>query len=376
MAGRRFSETIRRIRMLRGLSQTELAAQAGISRQAVAAIESGVYMPNVAVALMLARVVGMTVEELFDNAGEDQERQIGARWKESPDPKANLKRVVLARVGGKMVALAAPSAYLTLPVLGGVRTAGTGGEVRVSTRMLDDEIDATLIVAGCDPAVAMLIAWMARNGSRINVVALPCSSGRALAALADESIQVAGVHLRDPKSGDYNLAPVHGAIGRGRACLINFARWEVGLVTAQGNPRGIRALCDLAHSGVRIVNRERGSGARQALDEALCSAGLKPGQIAGYKDEATGHLEVAAAVHDGSADAGVTIRVAAETYDLGFIPLREERYDLAIPEAELESAPVSRMLDALSSGRFAREVAQFCAYDTRQMGEELARVGG
>ena len=229
-------------------------------------------------------------------------------WKKSPVATANRKRVILARVGGEMVALAQPSACLTLPVPSGIRIKTAGSQARISTRLLDDEIDGTLIVAGCDPAVALLIGWMARIGSRINAVALPCSSGRALAALADGSVHVAGAHLRDPKSGDYNLAPVRSAVGRGRICVVNFARWEVGLLTAEGNPRGIRNFCDLACHDVRIVNRERGSGARQVLDEALSAADLKPKQIVGYHDEVPGHLEVAAAVHSGDADVGVAIR--------------------------------------------------------------------
>jgi hypothetical protein len=88
--------------------------------------------------------------------------------------------------------------------------------------------------------------------------------------------------------------------------------------------------------------------------------------MAGYDDEVTGHLE-AAVVQNGDADAGVTIRVAAEAYGLDSIGLREERYDLAISEAKLESAPVNRMLDALNSRRFAREVAQLCAYDATRI---------
>lgn len=215
---------------------------------------------------------------------------------------------------------------------------------------------------------------MARTGSQINAIALPCSSGKALAALADESVHTAGVHLRDPKSGDYNFEPVRRALGRRRICLINFARWEVGLATAEGNPRGIHDFSDLARADVRIINRERGSGARQILDESLASADVNSKRIRGYRNEVAGHLAVAAGIHDGNADTGVTIRVAAEAYGLDFIPIREERYDLAIPESEMQSVPVRRMLDTLTSRRFAREVAQLCTYDTARMGEELARI--
>jgi molybdate-binding protein/DNA-binding XRE family transcriptional regulator len=372
MESTKLAKTIRAVRTSRGLTQAQFAGQAGISRQALAAIESGAYLPNVAVAVKLARLAGKSVEELFGEV-EESEHRIDARWKRSPRTTVDRTRVVLARVNGKMVAMARPSASLTLPVSSGVCLKHTGSGAQVVTSMLDSEIDATLVVAGCDPSVSMLIAWMARTGSRINAVSVPCSSGRALAGLADQSVHVAGAHLRDPKSGDYNLAQVRAA-GRGRICLINFARWEVGLATANGNPRGIRNYCDLGRSNIRIVNRERGAGARQVLDEALDEAGLKPNQIKGYQSEAGGHLEVAAAISEGHADTGVTIRVAAEAYGLGFIALREERYDLAIPEAELEATPVSRMLDALTSRRFAREVAELCAYDTARMGEEIARV--
>jgi len=374
MAETKISGTIRQTRVLRGFTQAELAERAHISRQAVAAIEAGVYLPNVAIAVKLARAIGTTVEEIFGDADEDYEQRVDACWKKSPSITTDRARVVLARIGGKIVAVAEPTAHLTLPVSSGVRVKTSGRRAHISTRLLDDEIDSTLVLAGCDPAVSMLIAWMARTGSQVNAVALPCSSGRALAALADESVHAAGVHLRDPKSGDYNLAPVRSAVGRRRICLINFARWEVGLAMAECNPRGISEFSDLARSDLRIVNRERGSGARQVLDEALANAGLNSKRIAGYSDEVAGHLGVAAAIHDGDADTGVTIRVAAEAYGLGFIPVREERYDLAIPETEMESVPVRRMLDALNSGRFAREVAQLCAYDTGRMGEELARI--
>jgi molybdate-binding protein len=86
------------------------------------------------------------------------------------------------------------------------------------------------------------------------------------------------------------------------------------------------------------------------------------------------HLEIAEAIASAEADAGVTIRVAAEAYGLTFIPLREERYDLVVLQDEAEMAPVRTMLDALNSRRFAREVNQLCAYDTDQMGKVIAQT--
>ncbi len=243
----------------------------------------------------------------------------------------------------------------------------------ISSFRTGDEIEATLLIAGCDPAVAILADWLARRRSSVGAISLGCSSHSALASLLDGRVHVAGVHLRDAKSGEYNLATVRRALGKRRAILIGFAQWELGLATSVGNPLSIRGFEDLGRPRVRIVNRERGSGARAALDEALANLGLKANRIVGYENELDGHLEIAAAVASGQADTGVTIRVAAEAYDLNFIPLRVERYDLVIPEREMDLPPVAAMLDALNSRRFAREVSQLCAYDTERMGQVIAR---
>ena len=369
-------DVIRRLRRDRGMSQAELARRAGVSRQALGAIEAGVYQPSVSVALSLAHELGETVESLFGKSNEPKSSEINAAWprREVLSKDGPLRRLALGRVGGRIVAVPQRTACLALLPAAGTVERTAGSRAAVLTFHSGAEIDSTLLLAGCDPAVAILIEWMARTGSRVGVVALPCSSGKALASLAEGSVHAAGVHLRDPKSGDYNFAPVRRAIGRRRMRLVNFARWEVGLVTSQGNPRGIRNFCDLARPDVRIVNRDRGSGARQVLDEAFAEASLNPEVIAGYRYEVGGHLDVASAVHAGYADAGVTIRVAAEAYGLSFIPLREERYDLAILETELQRRPVMRMLEVLNSRRFACEVAQLCAYDTTRMGEELNRI--
>ena len=131
-------------------------------------------------------------------------------------------------------------------------------------------------MSGCDPAVAILADWLARRRSPVHAVALACSSREALRAIVDGRAHVAGVHLRDQKSGEYNLAPIRRALGSRRSIVVNFARWELGLATAHGNPLAIRGFADLHRTGPRIVNREDGSGARSALDDALGELGIQP----------------------------------------------------------------------------------------------------
>jgi putative molybdopterin biosynthesis protein len=359
-------------RIARNLTQSELARRAGISRQALGAIESGAYHPGVAIAIKLARELGMSVESLFAETGDETSTIVKTNWfgeQRRRGASTAHARVALARVGGKVVAVAQPAAYLTLSPSAGVIQRARRHHADVATFQHPDEIDSTLLIAGCDPAAAILADWLARRRSGVRAVALPCSSREALRALVGGRAHVAGVHLRDEKSGEYNQTSIGAAMRNRRFCTVNFARWELGLATAHGNPLGIRGFADLERTELRLVNREQGSGARAALDHALDALGILAEQVTGYQFEVGGHLEVAAAIAAGLADVGVTIRLGANAYGLNFLPHREERYDLVVMEKESESTPIKAMLDALSSRRFAREVNQLCAYDTEQMGQ-------
>jgi molybdate-binding protein len=241
----------------------------------------------------------------------------------------------------------------------------------VTTFRSDDEIDSTLLIAGCDPAAAMIADFLVRRRSPIAAAVISCSSRQSLKNLTEGTVHAAGIHLRDPKTGEYNRMP--RAIGRPTR-LVNFARWELGLAAAPGNPHRIREISDLARPGVRIVNREPGAGARTALDEELAAAGIKCRAIHGYDRIVRGHLEVAAAIASGTADAGITIRVAADAYRLVFVPIREERYDLLVADQDADAEPIKALFDVLGSSRFAREIAELCSYDTSQMGKVMDAV--
>ncbi|MGH7778628.1 MAG: substrate-binding domain-containing protein [Candidatus Binataceae bacterium] len=361
---------LRRARIARGLSQNELARRARISRQALGAIESGKYQPGVSVAIALARELGETVEALFGAQSQAEVRATAPR-----DARiANGTRVALARVGNRVVAIPTAPVRHHLIAADGIVSQVAGRRVSVAAYVSQAEIEATLIVAGCDPAVALLADWVARRHAPFRIIALARGSMGALDALLAARAHVAGVHLRDTKSGEYNLGPVSRALKNRHTAIVRFASWELGLATAPRNPLGIRGFEDLARPRIRLVNREAGAGARIALDDALAALKLKPAAIAGYNREACGHLEVALAIASGQGDVGVTLRVAAEAYGLGFVSIREEHYDLAVPEAGMSSAPVRAMLEAMNSSRFANEVAGLCGYDTREMGAVAARL--
>jgi molybdopterin molybdotransferase/putative molybdopterin biosynthesis protein len=371
------TKTVRYAREARGLTQLELARRARISRQALGAIEAGTYQPGVTVAIALARELGQSVESLFGEAGQITSNRIEVEWAaaQAADRSPLPCRVALARVGGKVVAVEQSLAQLTLPAAAGMLERTKHRRAKVETFRTQEEIDSTLLIAGCDPAVTILTDWLVRHRAPVSAIALPCSSSRALAMLIEGRTHAAGVHLKDPGADEYNVASTRTALSGRAARVVAFARWELGLATTVGNRLAIRGVADLARVGVRLVNREVGAGARAFLDDALAESGTDGKRIEGYDIEVGGHLEVAAAIAAGHANVGVTIRLAADTYGLPFVPMREERYDLVILERDLDSTPVKAMLDALNSRRFAREVSQFCAYDTSQMGRIIARIG-
>jgi putative molybdopterin biosynthesis protein len=136
-----------------------------------------------------------------------------------------------------------------------------------------------------------------------------------------------------------------------------------------GNPRGIATVDDLARPDVRLANREPGSGARALLDAALARQRIRPDRIVGYETVVRSHLAAAEAVAAGLADAAVGVRAAAQALGLGFVPLAQERYDLAIPARFFELPSVQALLETLTSPLFRLEVEALGGYDVSPMGD-------
>jgi putative molybdopterin biosynthesis protein len=268
-----------------------------------------------------------------------------------------------------------PATGLRLQSAGGmVEQISAEGKARVTSFRTGAEIDATLLIAGCDPAVAVVSDYLAHRTPFVELVGRQCTSRSALDCAAGGRSHAAGIHLRDPGTGEYNLAAVRRKFGRRPVTVVNFAHWELGLASRPGADR-IATIDELARPGLRIVNRQPGSGARIALDEVTADLGIEAAKLVGYDSELAGHLEVAEEIASGRTDAGLTLRVAADAFGLSFIPLREERYDLVIPRREMQAAAVRAMLEALSSSRLASEVSRLCSYDTREMGKVMAEIG-
>jgi len=190
-----------------------------------------------------------------------------------------------------------------------------------------------------------------------------------LTALRRGDAHLAGSHLLDPATGEYNLSYVKQYLPDIPVVLMTFMHREQGLIVAPGNPRGIQGLADLVRDDVRYVNRQRGAGTRVLLDYSLKKLGIEPDKVKGYRREEYTHLAVAVAVQSGAADCGLGIAAAAHALQLDFIPFEMERYDLVIPRIYYESDLLKPLLDLIRGPVLRRIVNDLPGYDTTSMGD-------
>lgn len=357
---------LRQIRQERGLSQLQLARAADLSRQSVVAIEAGRTSPGVDVALRLAQALACSLDDLF---GSSRPAPIVEALPAVPGA---LGRTLLAQVGGRWVAhpLLAEQAHFAAD---GVITRSTPRAATVEPLCPLGEAHDTLVIMGCALGVGVLCDRLNRAPGAGRFRWLNRSSTGALTALASERIHVAGVHLVDARTGQANVVDVARARCPQPVVLITLARWEAGLVMRPGDARKIRSICDLDRPRVRLVTREAGAGAQRLLERSLQPTGQRSEVLARAKLAAAGHLELARAIASGVADVGVATRDVAVSFGLGFVPLADERYDLALPRPLLSDPRVQRLFDALTSTTLRRELSSM-GYDTRASGQQVAEV--
>ena len=202
-------------------------------------------------------------------------------------------------------------------------------------------------------------------------------SSVALNALKRGEIHVAGIHLAEEKSEGWELPNLKHSLGDMDCIVVTFAHWEEGFIVRQGNPKKVRTISDIAKPSVRIVNREKGSGARRLLDKQLNTGGIKPARVKGYGDEVLSHLDVASRIRAGLADTGIGVRSVASICGLDFVALQRERYDLVIPKTYYETLSGLRvLLDTIVSKPFRDELDALGGYDTREIGKVVEASHG
>lgn len=278
--------------------------------------------------------------------------------------------VPLARGAGLISSLTRAQGLVAVPA----HRSGLPAGEQVPVILLAPEQDTLLCIGSHDLALDILGAFLRRRMG----VQLSCanvgSMGGITAVLRDEA-HLAGIHLLDTATGEYNVAYVEKYLPHKTWCLVHLARRQQGLMVAPGNPKNITGLADLARTEVVFINRQRGSGTRTLLDYHLTRLGLAGAAIVGYDKEVATHMAVAASVAAGAADAGLGIRAAAAALGLAFIPVAQEQYDLLLNMSPTD-AMAQEIISILSSPDFRRQVEDLGGYDLAAAGQMIAAHGG
>ncbi len=359
-------------RLKRGLSAKELAKQIGVTRQTIYAIETGTYVPNTLLALKLAQVLEVTVEQLFklETIKPPPHTETVMVLPTGQEPQAGLP-IQLCDVNEKLVAVLPAPIVWSLPPADAVLIDAGKSQRGAKAQLFYEEkqFRKRLLIAGCDPGISVLLRHLQREG--IEAVAAYRNSSQSLDLLKHSFIHIAGSHLRDEATGESNLPAVRKQFPKGSVAVISYAIWQEGMVVARGNPKNIKDISDLARKDVVIINREQGAGSRFLLDSHLKKAGIPPKKVKGYKETAAGHLPAAWQVRCGHADCCLATKTSASVFGLDFIPLQSERYDLVIRKENLTHPGVQVLLETLGRTAFRRELEGLGGYDTTNAGDRL-----
>lgn len=234
---------------------------------------------------------------------------------------------------------------------------------------------ALLAIGSHDNTLDLLDSMLRKAHPQFRLTSAHVGSLGGIMALKRGQCHLAGSHLLDPATGEYNIKAIEDNLEE-PTVLLRLVDREQGILTAPGNPLGISSIEDLAKPGVRFINRQRGSGTRVLLDYRLSCLGIAPTSINGYRDEEYTHMNVAAAVLSGRVDAGLAVRAAANALGLPFMPIGVEEYDLVIPKRFFATDAVQALLEVIRSEAFAHTVEGMGGYGTQKTGQIIWEYPG
>ncbi len=290
-------------------------------------------------------------------------------------------RLAVGRVGDRYVASALERgagmittltrAQAMLPVPAHSEGLEQGARVRAQLLVPEAALEQTLVIIGShDNTLDLLANALMGLPEPIRLASSHVGSSGGLTALRNGSACIAGAHLFDPESGDFNFPYLRRFLPDKAVRVVNLAIRHQGLIVAKGNPKGIASVADLARQDVRFINRQRGAGTRILLDYHLAQAGIAPDRVQGYDKEEYTHMAVAVNVLSGTADCGLGIYAAARALDLDFVPLARERYDLVI-DAGAADFKIEALLALLQTPELRAGIEALGGYETALTGQEM-----
>lgn len=292
-------------------------------------------------------------------------------------------RVKVGRVGGKyivtpmgrgaglLMSVVRADGYIVIPR--GSEGFSQGSEVTVHLWRSKNEINNTVVCIGShDNTLDVLYNFVRKNYPHVTLSSAHVGSMGGLIAIKKGEAHMAGTHLLDEATGEYNVPFIKKLLPEKKVVLINLVYRIQGFIVKKGNPKNIRGFEDLAREDVIFINRQAGSGTRLLLDKHLKELGISPTAIKGYDRDEYTHMAVASAVLTGRADVGLGIFSAAQALGLDFIPVTEERYDILIPQEFFELPIIQAVLKVIREDKeFKEAVKSLGGYDIRDMGKTI-----
>jgi putative molybdopterin biosynthesis protein len=274
----------------------------------------------------------------------------------------------LPRGAGVISSLSKADGILLIP--SGIQGLEANEIVNISLLKTKGEIDQTILFIGShDLIIDELARFLAEKERRL--ISINVGSIGGLISLNREESHLAGSHLLDPETGEYNLSYISKYITNIPVKIISLAMREQGLLVKKNNPKKIKSFDDLTRNDVMFINRQRGAGTRILLDYNLSVKKILPEKINGYNQEEYTHFGIAAAVISGRADCGLGIAAASLAFDLDFVPLFNERYDLIINQNFADSDLLNPIYKVLDNPEFRKYISEMKGYNIETMGKVI-----
>jgi molybdopterin molybdotransferase/putative molybdopterin biosynthesis protein len=280
----------------------------------------------------------------------------------------------VARGAGALMSLVRADGVLRIPA----ESEGVAGGHEVTVELLRPrhEIANTIVCIGShDNALDVLANHLKKQHPELSLSSAHVGSMGGLLALRRGEAHLAGTHLLDEETGEFNVSYLRKHLGGRKIVLVNLVHRTQGFIVPRGNPKNISGFADLARGDVVFVNRQAGAGTRLLTDLHLKRLGIDPLNVKGYHHEEFTHMAVAAAVLSGAADTGLAVLSAARALGLDFVPVAQERYDLAIPAEHYDTPLLRALLAVIRQDRaFRDQITAMGGYDVSDMGKVITTV--
>jgi molybdate-binding protein len=226
-----------------------------------------------------------------------------------------------------------------------------------------------VVIGSHDITIDIVADEIRRRGQNVRISSGNVGSLGGIMAIRKGICHMAGSHLLDTKTGEYNLSYIQRYLKGVKVSVFHLVLRDQGLILAAGNPKGIKGLEDLTRDDVTFVNRQAGSGTRVLFDYKLELAGIAPEAVKGYDHEEFTHMAIAVDVLSGAADCGMGIFAAAKALNLDFVPMVQEQYDVIIRSSLLDMPTIQQVLETTRSEDFRKRVTALGGYDPSKSGQ-------